>query len=701
MLVKTVCCLLVCGLNILNVESRNDVNVHYYSNKLTEPEFITSHLQAEYTSKTGRKVYVFDNVIPYSLLSATRQYFSMDDHWRFVQFDEHIKDPNAKYDNGNGVPWKSWQDPTLMSATRIGHILKAMVDTVSANVTSMKPPLTIDQGFKMTEIYSGIVRRGDQTLVHSDTPAPNCTSVVNGYSTVTYTNTLWRKNSYGEMLFYEDNLEELDIFAAVSARFGRVIVWDSAIQYITRPPGIAELAGQYLIFSRFEMGQSVVYDRRTKFHNLLEDMKTFYTEPFVCSDNVESVPTLDLDKHLTLHRTSKAGEFVNVFDGLFSQADLDALRTYSIKYGKYYYDDHLDMSSDNVQWIAGFNVNKFANSRFWPVISQVATYVSGNNTWYPYDVACNLIRSADHTRFHLDTSHTDEKEMTFLLYLSPNWTAADYGETAFMEHNYDSPDNDYVAEVVPMYGRAVIFTGNFPHSARPPAPYHAGPRYTFAVKMSFTKWEAVSKTFSEESRHSMLSIKETIAQIVTDPEMYAANQKVSTVASYLQTKAVQQSLDHNSGMLDRGGDNEEEARSRQELKGQTQQQEQGEEEEGEEEDGEEGEGGYMSEEDMMLLNDLVSQESEIQMSPENQKRVLEMAKFHGLDKQKHMEVHEDEEEGKSSEENQSMQQQEKKIAMWKYLCKKDANCLSDYLELFLKQQIKLKGAATRDMYAII
>ena len=76
------------------------------------------------------------------------------------------------------------------------------------------------------------------------------------------------------------------------------------------------------------------------------------------------------------------------------------------------------------------------------------------------------------------------------------------GETAFMEKNYDTPDNDYVAEIVPRYGRAVIFDGNFPHSAHPPAPDYSGPRYTFVVKLSINKREAITKAFNEESPHS-------------------------------------------------------------------------------------------------------------------------------------------------------------------------------------------------------
>lgn len=91
------------------------------------------------------------------------------------------------------------------------------------------------------------------------------------------------------------------------------------------------------------------------------------------------------------------------------------------------------------------------------IFLKVATFASGSTEWFPYDVGTNLIRNADHTRIHLDVSHQLEKEWTFLVYLTPNWTQNYYGETAFFERNSD--DTEIVAEVRPRYGRAVIFQG--------------------------------------------------------------------------------------------------------------------------------------------------------------------------------------------------------------------------------------------------
>lgn len=87
---------------------------------------------------------------------------------------------------------------------------------------------------------------------------------------------------------------------------------------------------------------------------------------------------------------------------------------------------------------------------------QTLKHISGRDKWFPYDVSCNLIRSADHTRIHQDCE-PHEDEWTYLIYLTPNWTKNDYGETAFYETM--THDNEIITEVRPKYGRAVVFQG--------------------------------------------------------------------------------------------------------------------------------------------------------------------------------------------------------------------------------------------------
>ncbi|XP_076820366.1 uncharacterized protein LOC143465783 isoform X1 [Clavelina lepadiformis] len=658
----------------------------YFKNEMLNPSFLKSRVSAEYTSKSGKKVYVFDDVVTYSLTMATRMYYTVNDGWRYVLFDKYVQDPDGKFDDGNGIPWKSWQDPTLMSGTRIGSIWKAMIDAVSSNQTHNLHERPRD--FQMTDTYSAILRRGDVTTLHSGVPLHNDTNFIESYSLVTYTSALWRKNSYGEILFYEDDDDDHNVFAVVSPHCSRVVLWDSRVRYLTRPPSISELSGQVMIFAQFQSDPETIHRRRVAF-----DKKRILNEEnakkaFTCVEGVDSSPSLDVAKHLIMKRLSKNGEFLAVFDDLFDKRDLDALRTYTVKYGKYFYDDHLDLTSDNVQWIAGFQVKKFVQSRFWPIVKKVASFVSGKDTWYPYDIACNLIRSTDHTRMHLDVAITKEEEMTFLLYLNPNWTADYYGETAFMEHNYDTPENDYVAEVIPYYGRAVIFDGNFPHSAHPPAPDYPGPRYTFAVKLAVNKMVAIEKIFGVEAAHSTESMDEILRQLKSDPAKFEAMHKISVVASYLHTRQVQKAI-------------REKPKTEESIL--------------ETMNFQSNDGG----EDERLIGALLSYEDEIVLNEENRQLILQMAKFYKLDEDAvkeftrgtNSENDDGEKDNDKERDDDEIQQdnsseppvisRDRAIATWEKFCQEDADCMDDFLELFLRQQEELKRRTVRDLLAVI
>ncbi len=61
-----------------------------------------------------------------------------------------------------------------------------------------------------------------------------------------------------------------------------------------------------------------------------------------------------------------------MFDGLFTRDVLDHLRSVILNHGVYYYDDSYDEDSDNVQWIAGFDVDKYVQSRMWRITGDVS-----------------------------------------------------------------------------------------------------------------------------------------------------------------------------------------------------------------------------------------------------------------------------------------------------------------------------------------
>lgn len=50
-----------------------------------------------------------------------------------------------------------------------------------------------------------------------------------------------------------------------------------------------------------------------------------------------------------------------------------------------------------------------------------------------------------------------------------------------------------LVQVTPKFGRLALFQGRIPHAARPPSVGRAGPRYSFAVKLSVNKEVAKEK----------------------------------------------------------------------------------------------------------------------------------------------------------------------------------------------------------------
>lgn len=567
------------------------------------------------------------------------------------------------YDDRNGIPWKSWKDPDLLKVTDIGKKLNNVVESIHASSKNSTAK------FELNEVYASLIRRGDRTNLVAE-----CIEGEESYHVALFMNTVWRKNAYGELLLYDDDGE---ILTTIRPKFGRIVVWHSSIKYIFRPPSIAQLATESIIIMHFGADVDINAKKKQRYKALVDDIRR---PPTLLSwvEKHENKPAneLDLDKHLTLYRKNRKNHFVAVFDGLFNEAALSAIRAWTIKYGLYFFDGSLDLSSDNVQWIAGINIHDFIQTDFWPIIHQVAKYVSNTSDWYPYDVACNLIRSHDHTRFHLDTSDSDEKEMTFLLYLSPNWTAADYGETAFMETNNDHKYNEYVAEVVPTFGRAVIFDGNFPHSAHPPSVTHYNARYTLAVKLSYNKLIAVRKTFVEEKKHepAMTSSFNSIYELGRNPSFNVGQHKVRSVVEHLGTRNLQRKAS--------GADFAEEDRQQNEN---------------EDDDMEDGSGSDQYDEDSPFLD--MFEEMEAPLTKQQRAKVLEMAKYHI--KSPPEETFDTAASRDSVMKHFDEEHRENMLLKWEKASRKNADVLSDYQELYLRQRLWLKEHVMRKMTTML
>ena len=102
------------------------------------------------------------------------------------------------------------------------------------------------------------------------------------------------------------------------------------------------------------------------------ERKAAYNAGFIGSDK-PAPANIDVAQHFVSEHKSMQGKKIIVFDDLFNKDDLDKLRAFIFKHGTYYYDDsdEGDNDSDNVQWIAGFEINDYIQSRVWNIMQQV------------------------------------------------------------------------------------------------------------------------------------------------------------------------------------------------------------------------------------------------------------------------------------------------------------------------------------------
>ena len=201
---------------------------------------------------------------------------------------------------------------------------------------------------------------------------------------------------------------------------------------------------------------------------------------------------------------------IAAYDDMFTPQQLTYIRTETKRYlspifagGFIKVED--DEGNDNVQWIVSMERPlNFVKTPLWPVFKSVASDISnGKEGWFPYDVALNVIRSADCSRIHGDVANNQDSEWTMLVYLNPEWREDSYGETTWFTKNAEFDNEINIeAEIQPLYGRVVIFDGLIPHSARPPAIDYRGARYSLAVKMAASRWHAVRNVLTEKLHES-------------------------------------------------------------------------------------------------------------------------------------------------------------------------------------------------------
>lgn len=178
--------------------------------------------------------------------------------------------------------------------------------------------------------------------------------------------------------------EDTEIVAGAVPKFGRLVVWQSSISYLPRPPSIAFKKGQLLLHVQFTKSKEKMLQGHAEIVASKNERKAAYNAGFVGSDK-PAPANIDVAQHFVSERKSTQGKRILVFDDLFDKEDLDKLRVFIFKHGTYYYDDsdEGDNDSDNVQWIAGFEINHYIQSRLWNIMQQVGqSFVPISSTSY-------------------------------------------------------------------------------------------------------------------------------------------------------------------------------------------------------------------------------------------------------------------------------------------------------------------------------
>lgn len=166
--------------------------------------------------------------------------------------------------------------------------------------------------------------------------------------------------------------EDTEIVAGAVPKFGRLVVWQSSISYLPRPPSIAFKKGQVLLHVQFTKSKEKMLKGHAEIVASKNERKAAYNAGFIGSDK-PAPANINVTQHFVSEHKSTQGKRILVFDDLFNKEDLDKLRAFIFKHGTYYYDDsdEGDNDSDNVQWIAGFEINDYIQSRLWNIMQQV------------------------------------------------------------------------------------------------------------------------------------------------------------------------------------------------------------------------------------------------------------------------------------------------------------------------------------------
>jgi len=445
------------------------------------------------------QVFVFDDFIPPALGNTFKNYLT-----RYVKYAYYYPDPYEKdsfdADPGN-LHWKAYMSPSQLIKMRFWKPLRDAYKSLPEEITQGKR-------FLPYEVFGTLMQRGDFPIAFQGDKDVKDKIFMRIFLTDGID-----KHAYSDQAFYDN---EDEIFTSVQPRHGRIVVWTGNVSTLFRPPSMGYEYVEYSLFVKLTADEELFRGGVDTFEAKVEKRLEYSKQPFPLKNhmNIIDFDKLNISEHVLAKYYDRNGEVIAFFDDLFPKEMVDSVRSYythfETNFGGNKYDPGTVETHDNVQWIMQLRPETVLNTPYWKVISKLSEYLSNSTDWFPYDVSCNLIQHTHHTRIHIDCVH-EEFEYTFLMYLNPDWTEDKYAETTFYQYDEETFKTgniakmetvgkigyDFIAGVIPKFGRVALFRNLIPHSARPPAPSFLAARYTFLVKVSESMRQAKAKMLHE------------------------------------------------------------------------------------------------------------------------------------------------------------------------------------------------------------
>ena len=175
--------------------------------------------------------------------------------------------------------------------------------------------------------------------------------------------------------------------------------------------------------------------------------------------------------------TQVEGRSIRVYDGLVALPHINQLTEAFL--GANFVRDEVARPDTAAyrHWVLGIPLETAPQlAVYQPTLAAVRDFEGGAD-YRIYRCYCNHAAYGDMLFTHTD-AQPEQKRLTALWYIAPEWNVEWGGETLF----YDS-GMDAVAVVAPRPGRLVVFDGSITHVGRPPNRVCYAPRYTLAVKL--------------------------------------------------------------------------------------------------------------------------------------------------------------------------------------------------------------------------